>query len=141
MNDEVIRDLARRAGIAVEWSNYAGAPRVVAIDVLRHILDALGLPSATRGDLLTSRRLLQRRNSVETLPPLITATAGRPTRLLVGTSEVHTARLSLENGEARDITLTTARGRLRVPAISETGYHRLLVGDRDIVGKEHHVET
>ena len=42
MNDEAVRDLARRAGIAVEWNDYAGRPQVVAPDVLQRILDALG---------------------------------------------------------------------------------------------------
>ena len=89
MNDEAVRDLARRAGIAVEWQDFAGRPQVVAPDVLRRILDALGLPSKSRGDLLASRRLLQRRSNVQALPPLITATAGRPTRLDVGASDTH----------------------------------------------------
>ena len=63
------------------------ARKTVAPDVLRHMLDALGLPCATRGDVLASRKLLQRRSSLQALPPLITATAGRPTRLDVGASE------------------------------------------------------
>jgi 4-alpha-glucanotransferase len=133
MHDEVIRDLARRAGIAVEWNNYAGQPQAVAPDVLRHILTALGLPSASRGDVLGSRKLLQRRSSVQTLPPLITGIAGRPTRLDVGAGEMQVARLNLESGGSRDIALTMVRGRLRVPAISEIGYHQLLIDDRNIV--------
>src|SRR6185312_16818938 len=76
MNDEAVRDLARRAGIAVEWNDYAGRPQVVAPDVLQRILDALELPSTTRSDLLDSRKQVSRRASPTTLPPLITATAG-----------------------------------------------------------------
>ncbi len=133
MTDEAIRDLANRAGIAVEWHDYAGKPHVVPVGVLRAILDALGLKCTTRGDLLASRKLLQRRSSVQTLPPLITAIAGRPTRLDVGASDAQPARLSLETGETREISLSPVRGRLRVPAISETGYHRLLIEDREIV--------
>ena len=87
----------------------------------------------TRGDLLGSRRLLQRRSNVQALPPLITAMAGRPTRLDVGASDMHKARLSLEGGGTRDIAVSPIRGRLRVPAISETGYHRLLIEDREFV--------
>ena len=71
MNDEAVRDLARRAGIAVEWNDYAGRPQVVAPDVLRRILDALGLPSATRGDLLASRRAAR-----PAIQPRDTAAAG-----------------------------------------------------------------
>ncbi len=133
MNDEVLKDLARRVGIAAEWNDFAGRPKLVAPDVLRRILDALGLPTATRSDLLHSRKLLQRRSTVQTLPPLITATAGRPTRLDVGASEAESAQLKLEGGGTRNLSLTSVRGRLRVPAISETGYHRLQLGDRELV--------
>ena len=100
---------------------------------LRGILDALGLPTASRNDLLHSRKLLQRRSTVPMLPPLITATAGRPTRLDVGASKAENAQLKLENGETRNLSLTPVRGRLRVPAISETGYHRLQLDGRELV--------
>ena len=133
MSDDAIRDLASRAGIAVEWNDFAGRPKTVAADVLRHMLEALGLPCTTRGDVLASRRLLQRKTSMQALPPLITATAGRPTRLDVGANEPSTARLCLEAGEVQDIQLSPVRGRLRVPAINAAGYHRLLVGDREFV--------
>jgi 4-alpha-glucanotransferase len=133
MSDEAVQDLARRAGIAVEWHDFAGRPQVVGLDVLRRILAALGLPCETRGDLAASRRQLVRNTNLQALPPLVTATAGRPTRLDVGASEPHAARLELEAGGRRDMSLLPVRGRLRVPAIAETGYHRLLVDDRDIV--------
>ena len=133
MNDEALRDLARRAGIAVEWQDYARRPHVVSSDSLRRILDALGLPASTRGDLAASRRLLARRATLADLPPLITATAGRPTRLDVGASEALPARLVPERGAPRDLTLTPARGRLRIPAVAEIGYHRLQLGEREVV--------
>jgi len=133
MLDEVIRDLAVRAGIAVEWNDYAGSPKTVSTEVLRHILKALGLPCATRGDVLTSRKLLQRKSTVQALPPLVTATAGRPTRLDVGANEPCGAKLCLETGESQDIQLSPVRGRLRVPAISAAGYHRLLLDGRELV--------
>jgi 4-alpha-glucanotransferase len=133
MSDLAVNDLARRAGIAVEWHDFAGAPKQVASDVLRRILDALGLPTATRGDLLHSRRVLQRRSTVRVLPPLISATAGRPTRLDVAAGEAQMGQLRLESGGARDVSLTPVRGRLRIPAISEAGYHRLEIADRELV--------
>jgi hypothetical protein len=34
VSDETIHDLARRAGIAVDWTNAAGEPQRVAPDVL-----------------------------------------------------------------------------------------------------------
>ncbi len=133
MSDEALRDLARRAGISTEWQGYDGRPHEVAADVLRQILSGLGLPADSRGDLATSRRALSRRSSVSDLPPMVTATSGRPTRLDVGGNEPQPARLELEKGGSRDLSLVPARGRLRVPAVSEIGYHRLLVDDREIV--------
>ncbi|HET6197143.1 MAG TPA: hypothetical protein VFE12_15380, partial [Acetobacteraceae bacterium] len=98
MIDEAIRDLATRAGIAVEWHDHAGNPKMVPPEVLRCMLEALGLACSTRSDVLASRRLLQRRSTIQGLPPLITATAGRPTRLDVGANEPCDARLCLETG-------------------------------------------
>ena len=133
MSDEVLRDLARRAGIAVEWQDYAGRSHVVAPPVLRRVLAALGLPADTSRELSSSRRLLTKRSSLADLPPLVTAVAGRPTRLDIGGNEAQPAELVLERGETRQLALLPARGRLRIPAISEIGYHRLRVEDREIV--------
>lgn len=133
MSDEVVRDLARRAGIAVEWQDYAGRAHVVSPPVLRRVLGALGLPADTSREISGSRRLLTKRSGLADLPPLVTAVAGRPTRLDVGGSESQPAELALENGEIRQVALLPARGRLRIPAIAEIGYHRLRVEDREIV--------
>jgi 4-alpha-glucanotransferase len=133
MSDEVLRDLARRAGIAVEWQDFAGRSHVVAPPVLRRVLAALGLPADTSRELSSSRRLLTKRSSLAELPPLVTAVAGRPTRLDVGGNEAQPAELLLERGETRQVSLLPARGRLRIPAVAEIGYHRLRVEDREIV--------
>ncbi|HEY1931955.1 MAG TPA: 4-alpha-glucanotransferase [Acetobacteraceae bacterium] len=133
MSDEALRDLARRAGIEVEWQDFAGRPRVVPPDVLRSILGALGLPADTRSQLAASRRQVAHRSALSDLPPLVTAIAGRPTRLDLGAAEPQPARLLPEHGGARDITLMPARGRLRIPAVAESGYHRLQMDGREIV--------
>jgi 4-alpha-glucanotransferase len=133
MSDEVLRDLANRAGIAVEWQDYGGRPQVVAPPVLRRILAALGLPADSSRELSASRRLLTKRTSVADLPPLLTAMAGRPTRLDVGGNEAQPAELVLERGGRRQLALLPARGRLRIPAITEVGYHRLRIDNREII--------
>ena len=133
MTDEVLRDLSRRAGIAVEWQDFAGRSHVVEPPVLRRVLKSLGLPADSSRELSASRRELSRRNGVSDLPPLVTAVAGRPTRLDVGGSEPQAATLILERGETKRITLMPARGRLRIPAVAEIGYHRVIVQDREIV--------
>jgi len=133
MSDDALRDIARRAGIAVEWQDFSGRSHVVSPESLRLILSALGLPGTTRGDLAASRRLLAKRATLADLPPLITATSGRPTRLDLGASEPLAAKLVPERGAPRDVTLTPARGRLRIPAVAEIGYHRLQIGEREVV--------
>jgi 4-alpha-glucanotransferase len=105
----------------------------VSPEVLRRILAALGLPADSRSDLANSRRILSRRSSLADLPPLVTGIAGRPTRLDLGANETAPAQLKLERGGTRDLTLVPARGRLRVPAIGETGYHRLAIDGRELV--------
>ena len=133
MSDDVVRDLARRAGIAVEWQDYAGRAQIVSPPVLRRVLAALGLPAESSRELASSRRLLTKRSTLADLPPLVTAVAGRPTRLDVGGNESQQADLELENGQIRRISLLPARGRLRIPAVAETGYHRLRVENREII--------
>jgi 4-alpha-glucanotransferase len=133
MSDEAVRDLARRAGIAVEWTDFTGRTKTAKPDVLRTILASLGVPCGTRGDLLASRRCLLRKPTVHALAPLLTATAGRPSRLDIGANQPRSASLILESGEMREITLAPVRGRLRLPAINETGYHRLRVDNREFV--------
>jgi 4-alpha-glucanotransferase len=133
MSDEILRDLAQRAGIAVEWQDYAGRTHVVTPTVLRRVLAALGLPVDTSREMSASRRLLTKRTAIADLPPLLTAVAGRPTRLEVGGNETQPAELLLEQGNTRQLALLPSRGRLRIPAIAETGYHRLRVENREII--------
>lgn len=133
MNDEGLHDLARRAGISTEWQDYAGRPHKVSPQVLRHVLAALDLPANTNRELSASRRSLARRTGLIDLAPLVTGIGGRPTRLDVGGNEAQPARLTLESGEVRSIALLPARGRLRIPAIAEVGYHRMRVEEREIV--------
>jgi 4-alpha-glucanotransferase len=133
MSDEFLHDLARRAGIAVEWQDHAGVSRTVGAETLRAILRALDLPADTSRELSASRRILSRRTGMADLPPMVTGIAGRPTRLDIGGNEAQPAKVILESGEVRDVSLLPARGRLRVPALAEYGYHRMCVDDREIV--------
>jgi 4-alpha-glucanotransferase len=79
MRDAAVHDLARRAGIAVDWRDYVNRPHRVSVETLRHVLAALGLPCETDEDLAHSRRCLDERAP----PPLITTTVGEPVLLPV----------------------------------------------------------
>ena len=73
MNDSSVRELARRAGIALQWTDRLGKRHRVSLDTIRRILAALQLPCQTVDDIRHSRRALDN----ATIPPLITATLGR----------------------------------------------------------------
>jgi len=48
MNDSSVRELARRAGVAVQWTDRFGKRHRVSLDTTRRILAALQLPCQTR---------------------------------------------------------------------------------------------
>jgi 4-alpha-glucanotransferase len=132
--DDALRDLARAAGVQVDWENYEGKPREVAPGGLRSILSALGYPCASPGEIDDSMARLRPEPGVAGLPPLITAEEGAPTRLaLHGGEAPRSALLLMETGGERDVRLHPYRNGVELPVISDPGYHRLMIGDRAIV--------
>jgi 4-alpha-glucanotransferase len=131
VSDEAVNDLARRAGITVDWTNAAGESQRVAPDVLRRMLDALKLPCSTRAELAGSCDRLAAAAGEDALPPLITAEVGEP--IMLATRVAARARLILEDGRARDMALAPRRnGRCLLGAIAQPGYHQLQVGEQTI---------
>ncbi len=133
MTDAAVRELAREAGIEVDWRTYADEPREVSAEALCRVLEALGHPCRTDDDIVESRHRLAPVPGLAGLPPLITAVAGSPTRLPIADGAPRSALLLEEAGGQRDMRLHGFRHGVEVPAISEPGYHRLLIGDRALV--------
>jgi 4-alpha-glucanotransferase len=132
-NDDALRELARAAGVLVEWENFSGEPREVAPDALRAVLAALGYSCSSRSDVEDSLHRLTPPSGLDGLPPLITAEEGTPTRLALDPDAPKTALLLLETGGERDLRLNPVRNGMELPIIPEPGYHRLLIGSRAIV--------
>src|SRR5580700_127773 len=123
MSDAATYDLAKRAGIAVEWRDFAGRPHRVALDSLRQILAALDLPCATPNDLAQSIRNLE----LHATPPLVTATIGQPVHVpLEGSGQK--AQIKFEDGNVADLEVEAASHGITLPPLRETGYHQLEVG-------------
>ena len=110
MNDEAIHQLARKAGIAVDWIDANDRPQRVSANSLWRILAALDHDGRTRA------------------PRLITTTLGKPT-VLPDLQERKAAELMLEGGAPQSIVLEPAQG---IPPIITPGYHRLRYGDREV---------
>jgi len=85
--DDALRDRARRAGIAPEWTDVTGRTRSVAAETLERLLALIG----AGGEMAA-------------VPPLVTGTAGQaiPLPPAAGTGA---AALIFESGEWIDITV------------------------------------
>jgi 4-alpha-glucanotransferase len=129
MNDSSVRELARRAGIALQWTDHTDKRHRVPLDTIRRILAALELPCDTPYEIDHSQRVLDNAKS----PPLITAVAGRAFDLPWRVADFPPrARLVHEDGSAIDIPVReTARG-IRLPGIKTIGYHTLEIGQTSI---------
>jgi 4-alpha-glucanotransferase len=129
-DDAAVRDLARRVGIAVEWTDSAEVPQVVAVPVLHRVLAALGFPTATSREIAESGKRLDA-DDTRGSALLVTATMGEPIELVVNCdTRSTTALLMMESGLRRDIRPERAGNRLILGAVAEPGYHTLHIRDR-----------
>ena len=110
MTDDSVYNLARRAGIVVDWRDYANRPHRVSLDTLRCVLAALGLPCETADDLSHSRRSLDE----HVVPPLITATVGQPVHLPVEGDSRPRLRVAYDDGDVADFPVQANAARHRV---------------------------
>jgi len=125
MIDTSVRDLARRAGVAMQWTDRFGKRHSVSLDTIRRILGALQLPCQTLDDVKDSRRLLDD----TTLSPLVTARLGQAVDLpWRKPSAPRRARLICDDGTAMDVPVQrTSRG-VRLQGLNAVGYHTLEIG-------------
>jgi 4-alpha-glucanotransferase len=125
MNDAAVEELARRAGIAVEWRDSANKARHVSVESLRRILAALGLPCDTAADLAESRRQLEAPRP----PPLFTATIGQPFDVALAARKIaDRVLLTCEDGTIAELPTRSASRGVRLPGIETPGYHVIEFG-------------
>ncbi len=130
--DDTLRDLARAAGISPDWHDAFGRPQTVPDEVLRAVLQSLGLPAATPADVADS--LHRTRESVGTLPPLVTADVGAPARIPLGQDSGRIRyRITLEDGGLVEGEAEVEAGMVTLPALDMPGYHELEIGARRCV--------
>ncbi len=121
MSEDRLEQLAKAAGISIEWTAYDGQRQRVSPDALRNLLKAIELPADSDADIDASLRQLAEVGDKHHLPPLITAQVGKP----VGTPDQFERgvryQVQLENGERLEGSVD-AQGQLA--AIAEPGYHQ-----------------
>lgn len=116
MSDMGTLELARAAGLAVQWTDLENRSRTVQIGVLRDVLGALGLPAATAAQCRGSMAELAR---IERARRLITAEVGQPVDL---PGRLGAWRITLEDGRTRE-------GDGAAPTALPVGYHQVEAQD------------
>jgi 4-alpha-glucanotransferase len=126
MKDEALKALARRAGIALEWRDYANKRHAVSFETARRILSALGFACDTPDAIADSTDRLEAR----ALPPLITATVETPIDLPIDSDRLPTsARVVVEDGTITQARLASTPRGARLCGLEKPGYHVLEFGD------------
>ncbi|TAJ87251.1 MAG: 4-alpha-glucanotransferase [Reyranella sp.] len=129
MSNEEIRGLARAAGLAETWTDALGIPQQVSIDSLRRILDALGLSTATSGDIEES---WQKLGPANTLPPIVTMKAGSRLTLPARAGGAARGQITYEDGSVATLRFSMRGEKLLGPTLNRVGYHRLEFGERHV---------
>jgi 4-alpha-glucanotransferase len=124
-------DLAKAAGIAVEYEDARGEIKAIEPAHLEAILERLDLPTGDDRARAESLARLKGRASGDVLPPLLTADEGRPIR--VPGQRRGRVEILLEDGGRVEGEIVRRRGVSFAPAVAEIGYHRLRVGGEETV--------
>ncbi|MDB5727816.1 MAG: malQ, partial [Noviherbaspirillum sp.] len=130
MSDQTLLDLAQAAGVLTEWTDAYGKPQRLEADAMRTVLEALDLPCASEEQCRDSLARLAEENESASLPPLITAEAGKPLRLTGSGMHGKAYRIEFEQGGSMEGLLPThAALPAEIAPVEQYGYHRLIVGD------------
>ena len=129
MSDEAVHEIARLAGLSVDWTDQAGRAQVVDLAALRAILAVMGLPCGSAAEAAEAREKLDEIDRAQA--PLVTARAGEA--FVIDAKPGVAAKLTREDGKVFDFELSEEdQGLALVRPILEPGYHRLEFGTRDI---------
>ena len=131
MSDEAVFDLARAAGLAVDWTDASGDAQRVDLGAVRTILSSLGYPGSTQSEIAESHQRLQ--GAKEAIPSLVTVTVGEKLALPATAWPANgRGELVLESGEVMPMRFVVRGQRAVGPAIEQVGYHRLRLAGREV---------
>ena len=125
MDDARLKELARKAGIAVRWQDARGGTNDVSPPTLRAVLQALELPAGTAAELDDS--LARVADGQQGLPPLVTARTGEPIQM---SAKPGPYQLIFEDGTTRDGIAEACSGGAILAGIERAGYHQVQIGDQ-----------
>lgn len=129
MTDVALKALARRAGIALDWRDYANKRHAVSIDTVRRILSALGFACDTKEAIADSAHRL----GSGAPPPLITATVDAAIDLPIAPDgPTGPARVIAEDGTLIQARFESTPHGARLCGLEKPGYHVLEFDDERV---------
>lgn len=131
MSDKRLAELAQAVGLSIEWQDAAGQPQTVSPEAQRALLEAMGYPVQTSQQILESLATLQDRQRNRLAGPLLVAEQGQPLELPGDWAAGIPFQLHEEDSQQVHAGRLDARGRL--PGFRTPGYHRLEVGDQQLL--------
>ena len=123
-----LHQLARAAGLHIDWEDALGDAQRVGDEALVAILWALDLPATSPAAIADSLEAV-RRDQATCL--FVSGDAGVPVILPAGCGSAGLGELLLEDGSRRDLTVEASDDSLTLPGIHEIGYHRLRLGEHE----------
>jgi len=117
----ILHELARAAGIAIEWQDVSGRQQVVSDDTLIHVLGSLGIPAETESQMREGLDRLA--GSGAEAPHFVSADASSVCRLPFASADGQA--VLIDEAEA-ETAIAVEGGAIRAPA--RPGYYRLEFG-------------
>lgn len=134
MSDDILRQLAVKAGIAPRWTEQNGAEREVSAQSLRFILQALGLPAGTDADLRQSLATVEAGANLSAQSRFTTARTGQTVVLPIAAQAGSPVELTLDGGTRRTVRSEEGYdGSLTLPAFDRPGYHTVHRDEGDFI--------
>lgn len=131
INEAGLLDLARQAGIEVQWTDAGGVGREVCADTIRAVLRALDLPCGSPAQTRESMVRLSAEQSKYS-SDIIIATVNTPIAIKHEGNGDTAYRLTLDTGKQITGHAPATAGHVRIPGIALPGYHCLDFGDRHV---------
>ena len=122
-SDDALRELARQAGLSVEWRDTFGKDHEVSPETLRAVLEALGYSAGSDAQIAESRKRLEGEASAAS--PLIVTEAG----VAAPAPPREKFRILFETGGSVDGRVTDDG---HLPPIDIPGYHVVEFADRSV---------
>lgn len=129
MSDERLHRLAEAAGLSIDWVDADGQDQRVRPEVLRAVLNGLGLAADSDSEIDTSLEKLDAIAGTSNLPPLVTLDQGTALELELYFEPSTPYELTLEDGTRHPGALDA---HARLSAIDTPGYHRLEIAGQHL---------